>query len=835
MAWYVWGGRELPDRPQRDIPGVTVDSVVGASVIDDANPLFLVLEGGGAKGIAHVAAWAALKEFLQGANRAALADPKLAEHCFVIKQVAGTSAGAIAAALIAAGADANDIIDDQGRMPLSGPLGISRFYDLFGISGWRRLKLWRSILRPSNTFADLSSRLIGDKATGLTQRERQKAECRGAVSNVWNSIGRKFDCMALRMFWVADAIFRSIPLMLIIIFICLLLGTTITHIITRRPNEMVTDFYVFAALWYLTARAFSWVTKNIEWKATKIRRRHVSTWLTALLHPVVPAIMALVFTVLLRDLSNFPAWIDRFLAEANAGIAASPGFFSWPLKGWSIAFCVFVVFWWLEKLVRSFLKGQVSTVSLRKDLDLALRTIVTQRPVPEGDVYRWEDREAPDEARQQLFERLRDDPAREVTFADLAVAVPGCKLSIVTADVINNVVHVYSTDTHPDTAVAEAVAASAAIPLAFNPLRTGGRILVDGGIVSSIPAWIFRQHRNLNPDAHVLAVAIAAEDLDEWLPAFLKARADRASAWGRFRGIRKAGTLWSDLHASLFWPLRLTANIVYTAMFGARPLELDASDRLDVVTLEPTFGLMDFDKGQAEVEREKGRLREDARIQIEDLYRNKRQAFHEIADQIRIDLETLANRARRARGLQPQQHPAGHIRIFLAEPETRTRALRIKRSYHFHEDDRDDRLLLPFNSSLAGFAAERSTAYLVADRQVLGAFFRGRHNRYRRLVKNRRIEWCWAIPIQTQGGALEGVLVIESDCAFDVLGDTLVAQARERTDEWPVVELHLSDQAPLRRVRIPDSGALVAIEFRWSQLVANKYYVAHRRPRARAR
>jgi predicted acylesterase/phospholipase RssA len=107
-------------------------------------PLYLVFEGGGAKGIAHVAAWYALRSILDEVPVRPL--PGTGRK-LRIEGVAGTSAGAAVAALIAAGAKPSDIIDSEGRIPLFAELGIKLFTDLFGLRGWQRLEQLRTLRR----------------------------------------------------------------------------------------------------------------------------------------------------------------------------------------------------------------------------------------------------------------------------------------------------------------------------------------------------------------------------------------------------------------------------------------------------------------------------------------------------------------------------------------------------------------------------------------------------------------------------------------------------------------------------------------------------------------
>src|SRR5690348_15719911 len=99
---------------------------------DDPTKLFLVLEGGGAKGIAHVAAWKALDRLVAKPKEAVAPPPSdLGSERFVLTGVAGTSAGAVIAAFIAAGAKAEDLIDNNGEVPLCKTLNIRRFRDIF--------------------------------------------------------------------------------------------------------------------------------------------------------------------------------------------------------------------------------------------------------------------------------------------------------------------------------------------------------------------------------------------------------------------------------------------------------------------------------------------------------------------------------------------------------------------------------------------------------------------------------------------------------------------------------------------------------------------------------
>jgi NTE family protein len=138
----------------------------------------LVLEGGGIKGVALAGGWSVLEE-----------------HGFAARRVAGTSAGAITGALVAAGYSAGDIRDivlsmnflelrDRGwedRIPLV-PLTVAILKDL-GLYEGNRLEAWiRDLLaqRGVRTFADLPA---GDRSADPRYRSRLQVTATDVTSN----------------------------------------------------------------------------------------------------------------------------------------------------------------------------------------------------------------------------------------------------------------------------------------------------------------------------------------------------------------------------------------------------------------------------------------------------------------------------------------------------------------------------------------------------------------------------------------------------------------------------------------------------------------------------
>jgi NTE family protein len=83
-------------------------------------------------------------------------------------------------------------------------------------------------------------------------------------------------------------------------------------------------------------------------------------------------------------------------------------------------------------------------------------------------------------------------------FSDLAAA-PVPPLRIIASDIRTQSHVVFSSEETPDIPVARAIAASIAIPFFFKPVtmvvRGQTRTLVDGGLVSNFPVWIFNDER----------------------------------------------------------------------------------------------------------------------------------------------------------------------------------------------------------------------------------------------------------------------------------------------------------------------------------------------------
>lgn len=177
---------------------------------------------------------------------------------------------------------------------------------------------------------------------------------------------------------------------------------------------------------------------------------------------------------------------------------------------------------------------------------------------------------------------LRRFAAREAAGAAHDVPV----LKIVAVDVNARELVVYDEHHTPDTAIADAVCASIAIPVFFAPptVRTeivakdGGRHSidrksVDGGLISNFPAWLFLEEAvNCPAYTEIIGITLAEEPAPP-----------------------------SDLSTPpgpLVSAFRYLVQIGTTALFGAQRLQNTRVDRLHEISIPTRIGTLGFDAGE---------------------------------------------------------------------------------------------------------------------------------------------------------------------------------------------------------------------------------------------
>lgn len=144
-------------------------------------------------------------------------------------------------------------------------------------------------------------------------------------------------------------------------------------------------------------------------------------------------------------------------------------------------------------------------------------------------------------------------------------------LKIVSADVIRQRIKVFTLPEYADVSVAAAVGASIAIPFIFDPKVWDSGRLVDGGVMSNFPVWVFDRERN------------------DWPPL--------TPTFG-FRLVSKQknnGDVDGDVAQVEFSLLDHAVGVFQTAVFGDNSLETREVESLHEIPLRVRIGPLDFD------------------------------------------------------------------------------------------------------------------------------------------------------------------------------------------------------------------------------------------------
>lgn len=298
-----------------------------------------------------------------------------------------------------------------------------------------------------------------------------------------------------------------------------------------------------------------------------------------------------------------------------------------------------------------------------------------------------------------------NEPGRVVTMADFGVAGRPA-LKIVSANLTQHRLHLFSAERTPTTPAADAVAASICLPVIFSPWLIDGELHVDGGIVSNLPAWPFDEERELDPEALTIAVEIeepprpASKARHGWLPAFVR-----------------------------------------TALFGSAELNVRVSGPAEQLALPTRLNLLDFDVSADIAAREVREVAAAALVRLDkrlfrlpEIYRNACQVAQAIAvDGLNLTVGRRGN------------HP--RVRVAVGRLERGyTRSLRLSHGVGF-EDDPDEFMLVPLEGSVAGAAWYDKQSILELYPLDAARDMPGAANRLRRKSRWQGLAWIMCIPI----------------------------------------------------------------------------------------
>jgi predicted acylesterase/phospholipase RssA len=757
--------------------------------IDASNetPLFLVLAGGGAKGIAHIAVWEELERLVSTqAHQVTDLPAEFGSKRFRLTEIAGTSAGALVAAFIAAGAKSTDLIDSSGRMPLCEVLGIKHFREIFGIRGWRRIKLMQGVTNPTQT---LRQRIQGELRRAAPSPPFGDPVALGSSNNIRRSKWKNL---------------LNLMLLGLVVFVMRSYGAA--SWIIENPFILVALLMIVQTLFFISNTA----VRILERSKIVKKRRVFSVAEKIIFHPILTISLAGTITI--------------FLVVPLTKIY--PNIFEVLRQTWAYVLCWIIVDVLIVVALSRFVIGAINTLAIAKDLDTALRAVLTL--TPEYDIashrYLWKNRSPNSAGHEEVRCRLLADPTRQVTFLDLRDAT-GISLSVVAADIISRSAIVYGTGTHPHFPVAIAVAASLAIPFAFRPIGAGPQILFDGGLVSNFPVWVQRRRLSLNPDARLLAVGFDDSQHESWLPEFFALREAIGRSSNGKRWIGRLLVLYHMPTASVFWPIELLSNAL-RAMSSPTSFDTEEHHRLDSISLDPQIKLLDFDLSAEQVSQEMEMMKAEARVWIERVLWMRNASFHAIG--------AVVERAIRANS--EGTIVDGRIRISWAEREGATPAVRIRFTYNFSASDTDDRLVFPFGSCVTALAAESGQA-LFARRPIIAQLRADFTSRYLASVTWRDISWSWAIPVLVNH-RVAGVLTIESNLDLSQFNSDLASAERLRSHAWidPVTqEIRRSTSgAPIVPPSLPEDDAMSKLEIYFAALVLAEFSPTLERERSEA-
>jgi len=266
---------------------------------------------------------------------------------------------------------------------------------------------------------------------------------------------------------------------------------------------------------------------------------------------------------------------------------------------------------------------------------------------------------------------------KHVRFKHVNRFSPNCtNLKIIVTDLARNRVVVYSSEDTPDVIVAEAVAASAAVPLLFRPVGVEwpggdrGEIYVDGGLSSNLPIWVFSDEKRA--DARV------------------------------FGNVPTIGFAFQErpvvptLERLKFALPDLLLRIAAATLSTGQSVTQDFVEDLVVIPLPCRLSLLDIDAGYEPISQAYRAAYDYARDRLDFVFNRRPQAIRRVLEAFRAD----ALRELKILGAPPDVA----CRVCAIEPvrsrygQAKPRSFRVTESLGF-ENDTDDRLFLDAGNS----------------------------------------------------------------------------------------------------------------------------------------
>jgi NTE family protein len=252
-----------------------------------------------------------------------------------------------------------------------------------------------------------------------------------------------------------------------------------------------------------------------------------------------------------------------------------------------------------------------------------------------------------------------------ITFRDLDTKLPLPALKIVATDVHSKQLSIFDRNLTQDVAIADAVCASLAIPMVFEPVEIRDRLYADGGLVSNLPTWVFAEEKLAFERAipHLLPVPVVGFSLVDG--------PEKTDSKGSFKDF-----------------LSYITAVARSAIFGSQHISKRFVKDLSILKLTSTLSVLDFDAKWGALQDAYYAGKDAAEDQIR---RNLTLQAHAVRAQLQSSLEAVRraiNNERASQGRPPLEHIRASIIQRFGEMSCRvTHGVNM-------DDDADDRLIL---------------------------------------------------------------------------------------------------------------------------------------------
>jgi len=244
-----------------------------------------------------------------------------------------------------------------------------------------------------------------------------------------------------------------------------------------------------------------------------------------------------------------------------------------------------------------------------------------------------------------IAERLNLDGTSPITFEQMKKA-GGRPLKLVATNVTNKSLELFSVETTPQVAVADAVAASICLPFIFEPWSVAfekagdngavARRFLDGGLMSNLPAWSFDEERALDPKAVTIAFGLKARERQAHVSA--SEGAESATSEGAGANERSPENGAAEDAAREETPQHWFLAALDTIVAGPPEIHFRGIDRLVQVQLQSSITMLDFDAPFDTLSNDVSKARVKAVLELERELTTAPKEFRGYLDRMRIEV-----------------------------------------------------------------------------------------------------------------------------------------------------------------------------------------------------